>query len=88
MASLLPSLATHSQYKDRHYHGTQQEYTAQMKSSTTLYLGNLSFYTSEEQIHAVLAKAGVVLGKSYPLPIVDHAAARQRALDGYAAMRA
>jgi deoxyribodipyrimidine photo-lyase len=37
---------------------------------------------------AVLAKAGVVLGKSYPLPIVDHAAARQRALDGYAAMRA
>ncbi len=37
---------------------------------------------------AVLAKAGVTLGKTYPLPIVDHADARQRALDGYAAMRA
>ncbi len=37
---------------------------------------------------AVLDKAGITLGETYPLPIVDHAAARQRALDGYAAMRA
>ncbi len=29
----------------------------------------------------VLAKAGVVLGKTYPHPIVDHATARDRALD-------
>ena len=36
----------------------------------------------------ILAKAGVTLGKTYPLPIVDHAHARQRALDSYAAMRA
>lgn len=36
---------------------------------------------------AVLTKAGVTLGKTYPLPLVDHATARQRALDGYAAMR-
>jgi deoxyribodipyrimidine photo-lyase len=36
---------------------------------------------------AVLAKAGVRLGVTYPLPIVDHAAARQRALEGYAAIR-
>jgi deoxyribodipyrimidine photo-lyase len=28
----------------------------------------------------VLASAGVVLGKTYPLPVVDHAAARVRAL--------
>ena len=28
-----------------------------------------------------LAKAGVVLGKTYPLPIVDHAKARQKALE-------
>ena len=32
---------------------------------------------------AVLAKAGVRLGESYPLPMVDHATARQRALDGW-----
>ncbi len=31
----------------------------------------------------VLAEAGVVLGDDYPSPIVDHAAARQRALDAY-----
>ncbi|KQS74366.1 deoxyribodipyrimidine photolyase [Rhizobium sp. Leaf384] len=32
---------------------------------------------------AVLAKAGVTLGKTYPKPIVDHAKARDRALAAY-----
>ena len=31
----------------------------------------------------ILKTAGVVLGKTYPKPIVDHSAARQRALDAY-----
>ena len=31
----------------------------------------------------VLKKAGVVLGETYPRPIVDHGRARDRALDGY-----
>jgi deoxyribodipyrimidine photo-lyase len=35
-----------------------------------------------------LAAAGVVLGKDYPLPIVDHALARQRALAAYASLKA
>jgi deoxyribodipyrimidine photo-lyase len=35
----------------------------------------------------VLAKAGVVLGNTYPHPIVDHATARDRALDALRAMR-
>lgn len=34
-----------------------------------------------------LQKAGVLLGETYPSPIVDHAEARQRALDVYAAIR-
>ena len=34
-----------------------------------------------------LAAAGVVLGKTYPAPIVDHGKARQRALDGYRAVK-
>ena len=45
---------------------------------------------SADHIHApwtasadVLARAGVVLGKTYPAPIVDHAAARARALAAY-----
>ncbi|MBC7265715.1 MAG: deoxyribodipyrimidine photo-lyase [Coriobacteriia bacterium] len=35
-----------------------------------------------------LAAAGVRLGETYPHPIVDHAAARARALDAYRALRA
>ena len=31
--------------------------------------------------------AGVRLGTDYPAPVVDHAAARQRALDAYASLR-
>ncbi len=36
---------------------------------------------------ALLADAGVKLGQTYPKPIVDHVAARTRALAGYATMR-
>ncbi len=36
-----------------------------------------------EAPESVLKAAGVVLGKTYPKPIVEHAAARQRALDAY-----
>lgn len=35
---------------------------------------------------AVLKRAGVVLGKTYPKPIVDHAAARDRAMTDYKAL--
>lgn len=45
---------------------------------------------SDKDIHtpwtlslSTLAKAGLSLGKNYPRPIVDHAFARQRALDAY-----
>ncbi|MBV9581797.1 MAG: FAD-binding domain-containing protein, partial [Chloroflexi bacterium] len=36
----------------------------------------------------VLGDAGVRLGQTYPLPIVDHASARRRALDAFAARKA
>ncbi len=35
----------------------------------------------------VLAKAGVTLGETYSEPVVDHAFARKRALEGYAAIK-
>ncbi|MFY7975587.1 MAG: FAD-binding domain-containing protein, partial [Rubrivivax sp.] len=35
-----------------------------------------------------LAAAGVRLGRDYPLPIVDHAAARERTLQRYAVVKA
>lgn len=34
-----------------------------------------------------LGVAGVTLGKSYPTPIIDHKAGRERALKAYAATR-
>jgi deoxyribodipyrimidine photo-lyase len=37
---------------------------------------------------AVLAEGGVTLGKNYPRPVVDHAAARARALAALAVVRA
>ncbi|UEM01273.1 DNA photolyase family protein [Skermanella rosea] len=36
----------------------------------------------------VLAKAGVTLGRTYPKPIVDHGAARDRALEAFRAVKA
>jgi deoxyribodipyrimidine photo-lyase len=35
----------------------------------------------------VLAEAGVTLGKTYPWPVIEHEAARKRALAALAAMR-
>ena len=35
----------------------------------------------------LLAQASVKLGKTYPLPIVDHASARARALAAFASIR-
>ncbi|HEY9717393.1 MAG TPA: deoxyribodipyrimidine photo-lyase [Trichormus sp.] len=35
----------------------------------------------------VVAQAGIILGKSYPQPIVDHARARERALDALASIK-
>ena len=37
---------------------------------------------------SALRAAGVSLGRSYPLPIVDHAAARAAALDAFRSLRA
>ena len=49
---------------------------------------------SDKDIHApwlappqALATAGIVLGETYPLPLVDHAAARARTLRRYAVVK-
>jgi hypothetical protein len=51
MAVLLRSLnPAISQYKDRRFGGNQQEFEECLHSSTTVYVGNLSFFTTEDQI--------------------------------------
>ncbi|KAL0224097.1 hypothetical protein P9112_003487 [Eukaryota sp. TZLM1-RC] len=37
---------------------TKDEIESLLSASTTLYVGNLSIYTSEEQIHALFSRAG------------------------------
>ncbi|XP_065671131.1 nuclear cap-binding protein subunit 2 [Hydra vulgaris] len=49
-----------SAYRDQHFKGTRAELERKLETSTTLYVGNLSFYTSEEQIYELFSKSGDV----------------------------
>jgi nuclear cap-binding protein subunit 2 len=49
-----------SSYRDQKYKGTKQDIERQLLQSSTLYIGNLSFYTTEEQIHELFSRAGDV----------------------------
>ena len=60
MASVFKSVQKVTEYRDRQWKGTQQERIEAIKKSTTVYIGNLSFYTTEEQIHELLSKAGEI----------------------------
>lgn len=42
-----------SSYRDQHFKGTRTEQEKLLKNSCTLYVGNMSFYTTEEQVNAV-----------------------------------
>ncbi|XP_052216256.1 nuclear cap-binding protein subunit 2-like isoform X2 [Dreissena polymorpha] len=47
-----------SAYRDQHFKGSRTEQERKLKMSTTLYIGNLSFYTTEEQIHELFGRCG------------------------------
>lgn len=51
---------TVSAYRDQKFKGTKTEQDRLLSHSTTLYIGNLSFYTTEEQIHELFGRAGDV----------------------------
>ncbi|XP_074593770.1 cap binding protein 20 [Brevipalpus obovatus] len=57
---------TLSNYRDHKFPGSREEYECTLKNSTTLYVGNLSFHTREEQIYELFGKCGdikkVILG--------------------------
>ncbi|MES1902081.1 MAG: Nuclear cap-binding protein subunit 2, partial [Paramarteilia canceri] len=44
-----PSNPCSSLYRDRHFSGDDQLFQNKLANSTTLYIGNLSFYTTEFQ---------------------------------------
>ncbi|XP_072474832.1 nuclear cap-binding protein subunit 2-like isoform X2 [Notamacropus eugenii] len=46
------------QYRDQHFRGDKKDQEKLLKKSCTLYVGNLSFYTTEEQIYELFGKSG------------------------------
>ncbi|XP_073314931.1 uncharacterized protein [Primulina huaijiensis] len=49
-----------SAYRDRRFSGTQEEFEEVLLSSTTVYVGNMSFYTTEEQVYELFTRAGEI----------------------------
>jgi len=49
-----------SAYRDQKFKGSRQELERKLEDSNTLYIGNLSFFSSEEQIYELFSKAGDV----------------------------
>ncbi|KAJ7948355.1 Nuclear cap-binding protein subunit 2 [Quillaja saponaria] len=60
MASLFKDPAKLSAYRDRRFSGTQEEFEHALQTSTTIYIGNMSFYTTEEQIYELFTRAGEI----------------------------
>ncbi|KAE8751190.1 hypothetical protein FOCC_FOCC002018 [Frankliniella occidentalis] len=49
-----------SSYRDQHFKGSRAEQERLLRNTTTIYVGNLSFYTTEEQIYELFSKCGDV----------------------------
>ncbi|KAL3513500.1 hypothetical protein ACH5RR_026217 [Cinchona calisaya] len=60
MASLFKDLSKLSQYRDRRFPGTQEEFEEALLKSTTVYIGNMSFYSTEEQVYELFSRAGEI----------------------------
>ncbi|KAG6604891.1 nuclear cap-binding protein subunit 2-like [Cucurbita pepo subsp. pepo] len=60
MASLFKDPSKLSVYRDRRFQGTQDEFEHALLSSTTVYVGNMSFYTTEEQVYELFSRAGEI----------------------------
>ncbi|KXS09183.1 RNA-binding domain-containing protein [Gonapodya prolifera JEL478] len=58
----VPSLALPSSYRDRRNRrfNNDAEWQRALSGSTTLYVGNLSFFTSEEQVYELFSKVGEI----------------------------
>ncbi|OLY80624.1 Nuclear cap-binding protein subunit 2 [Smittium mucronatum] len=58
--SIIPRLDTPSTYKDHQFKGSDQEWIEEIQKTRTLYVGNLSFFTTEEQIYELFSKCGEI----------------------------
>lgn len=53
--SLYKDLEPNSEYYDRHSKLSKEDYFDRLKTSTTLYVGNLSFFTLEHQLMEIFS---------------------------------
>mmetsp|Transcript_56712 Transcript_56712/g.93793 ORF Transcript_56712/g.93793 Transcript_56712/m.93793 type:complete len:220 (+) Transcript_56712:79-738(+) len=60
MAHLYKDTSCQSLYSDRKCLGGKSEWQDRIQTSTTLYVGNLSFYTTEEQLYEIFGRVGEV----------------------------
>eukprot|EP00095_Tigriopus_kingsejongensis_P004153 maker-scaffold1541_size36691-snap-gene-0.9 protein:Tk04153 transcript:maker-scaffold1541_size36691-snap-gene-0.9-mRNA-1 annotation:"hypothetical protein SINV_03383" len=49
-----------SSYRDQHFKGSPTEQERLLTQTCTLYVGNMSFYTTEEQLYALFGQCGEV----------------------------
>ncbi|CAD6196000.1 unnamed protein product [Caenorhabditis auriculariae] len=49
-----------SQYRDQRFQGSMRDQEVALRTSTTLYIGNLSYYTKEDQVYELFGRAGDV----------------------------
>lgn len=49
-----------SSYRDQHFKGTRYEQEKLLVLTATLYVGNLAFYTTEEQIYELFSRCGEI----------------------------
>ena len=57
MAELYSILKQESKYFDKSY-DTQEAYNKALQASTTVYVGNLSFFTTQDSIRELFSRAG------------------------------
>ncbi|GAK66771.1 RNA-binding domain-containing protein [Moesziomyces antarcticus] len=60
MSHILEPLDAPSSYRDSRSHSSKHEQQQALRQTATLYLGNLSFYTTEEQIYEVFGRVANV----------------------------
>jgi RNA recognition motif-containing protein len=60
-ACLYKDLEPVSEYYDRHSKLSKEDYSERLRNTTTLYVGNLSFFTLESQLMEIFSQCGQVV---------------------------
>jgi nuclear cap-binding protein subunit 2 len=60
MASILRNIEKTLVHRDKFYPGTQEEFEHELNNSSTIYVGNINFFTREEQLWEVFSRIAPV----------------------------